>query len=92
MQGILSSFQTKDMNELIKFYQQVESKLEVLTDESQVFARLEGFPVKKLEALRMAAALFKKLDGILSELQNWKTESPVIQLLDRVEKYFNKVK
>ncbi|KMT04318.1 hypothetical protein BVRB_8g183930 [Beta vulgaris subsp. vulgaris] len=92
MQGILSSFQTKDMNELIKFYQQVESKLEVLTDESQVFARFEGFPVKKLEALRMAAALFKKLDGILSELQNWKTESPVIQLLDRVEKYFNKIK
>ncbi|XP_057537487.1 uncharacterized protein At4g04980 [Amaranthus tricolor] len=92
MQGALSSFQTKDMNELFKFYQEVESKLEVLTDESQVFARFEGFPVKKLEALRMAAALYKKLDAILSELQNWKIESPVVQLLDKVEKYFNKIK
>ena len=91
MQGALSSFQTKDMNELFKFYQEVESKLEVLTDERQVFARFEGFPVKKLEALRMAAALYKKLDAILSELQNWKIESPVVQLLDKVEKYFNKV-
>ncbi|XP_021835492.1 uncharacterized protein At4g04980 isoform X2 [Spinacia oleracea] len=92
MQGILTSFQTKDMNELIKFHQQVESKLEVLTDESQVFARFEGFPVKKLEALRMAAALYKKLDGILSELHNWKLECPLIPLLDKVEKYFNKIK
>uniref|UniRef100_A0A803LLC6 Hydroxyproline-rich glycoprotein family protein n=1 Tax=Chenopodium quinoa TaxID=63459 RepID=A0A803LLC6_CHEQI len=92
MQGTLSSFQTKDMNELLKFYQKVESTLEVLTDESQVFARFEGFPVKKLEALRMAAALYKKLDGILSELQNWKMESPSAQLLDKVEKYFNKIK
>uniref|UniRef100_A0A803LPS9 Hydroxyproline-rich glycoprotein family protein n=1 Tax=Chenopodium quinoa TaxID=63459 RepID=A0A803LPS9_CHEQI len=92
MQGTLSSFQTKDMNELHKFYQKVESTLEVLTDESQVFARFEGFPVKKLEALRMAAALHKKLDGILSELQNWKMESPLAQILDKVEKYFNKIK
>ncbi|KAL2931954.1 hypothetical protein RDABS01_037364 [Bienertia sinuspersici] len=92
MQTTLSSFQTKDMNELLKFYQQVESKLEVLTDESQIFARFEGFPVKKLEALRMAAALFKKLDGILAELHSWKIESPCAQLLDKVEKYFNKIK
>ncbi|KAL2931960.1 hypothetical protein RDABS01_037370, partial [Bienertia sinuspersici] len=92
MQVTLASFQNKDMNELLEFYQQVESKLEVLTDESQVFARFEGFPIKKLEALRMAAALYKKLDAILADLHNWKIESPLAQLLDRVEKYFNKIK
>ena len=39
----------------------------------------------------MAAVLYKKLSGVLSELLNWKIESPVAQLLDKVEKYFNKV-
>ncbi|KAK9681886.1 hypothetical protein RND81_10G035100 [Saponaria officinalis] len=92
LQTTLTSFQTKDMDELFKFHKQVESVLEVLTDESQIFARFEGFPVKKLEALRMAAALYNKLNGILSELQNWKIESPLGQLLDRVEKYFTKIK
>ncbi|KAH9623638.1 hypothetical protein KSS87_010071 [Heliosperma pusillum] len=92
MQTMLNSFQTKDMEELIKFHKEVESKLEVLTDESQVFARFEGFPVKKLEALRMAAALYNKLSGILTELHNWKVESPLCKLLDRVEKYFTKIK
>ncbi|KAL2931956.1 hypothetical protein RDABS01_037366 [Bienertia sinuspersici] len=72
MQVTLASFQNKDMNELLEFYQQVESKLEVLTDESQ--------------------ALYKKLDAILADLHNWKIESPLAQLLDRVEKYFNKIK
>lgn len=47
--------------------------------------------MKKLEALRMAAALYKKPSGTLSELQNWKIESPLMQILDKVEKYFNKV-
>lgn len=92
IQASLTSFQTKNMNELLKFYQQLESKLDVLTDESQTLARFEGFPVKKLEALRMAAVLYKKLSGVLSELLNWKIESPVAQLLDKVEKYFNKIK
>ncbi|KNA23899.1 hypothetical protein SOVF_021010 [Spinacia oleracea] len=92
MQATLISFKTKDMDSLIKFYHQVESKLDVLTDENQVLSRFEGFPVKKLDALRMAAVLYRKLSGILSELHNWSIESPLAQLLDKVEKYFNKIK
>ncbi|XP_021740525.1 uncharacterized protein At4g04980-like [Chenopodium quinoa] len=92
IQSSLSSFKTKDMDVLLMFYQEVESKLDVLTDESQVLARFEGFPGKKLDALRMAAVLYKKLSATLSELHNWKIESPLAQLLDKVEKYFNKIK
>lgn len=57
----------------------------------QVLARFEGFPSKKLEALRMAAALYSKLDAMSNELQNWKIVAPLAQLLDKVERYFNKV-
>lgn len=57
----------------------------------QVLARFEGFPTKKLEALRMAAALYSRLEGIYTELENWKVEPPLKQLLDKVEAYFNKV-
>ncbi|KAF2305140.1 hypothetical protein GH714_002024 [Hevea brasiliensis] len=60
----ISTFKNKDMTELIKFHQQVESVLENLTDETQVLAKFEGFPQKKLEALRIAAALYTKLNGI----------------------------
>ncbi|GAB4826921.1 hypothetical protein Ancab_033800 [Ancistrocladus abbreviatus] len=92
LHGAVNSFQTKDMNELLKFHNDVESHLEVLTDESQVLSRFEGFPMKKLETLRMATALYIKLNGIVSDLQNWKIEPPLAQLLDKVEKYFNKIK
>ncbi|CAI9262995.1 unnamed protein product [Lactuca saligna] len=88
----LASFQTSDMNELIKFHKYVESHLEKLTDETQVLARFEDFPSKKLEGLRMAGALYSKLDTIYTDLQNWKIEPPVNDLLDRVENYFNKIK
>ncbi|KAK9051728.1 hypothetical protein SSX86_028356 [Deinandra increscens subsp. villosa] len=88
----LSSFQTTDMDELIKFHKYVESHMEKLTDETQVLARFEDFPGKKLEGLRMAAALYAKLDAIVTTLQNRKIESPVNQLIDKVENYFNKIK
>ncbi|KAL0001890.1 hypothetical protein SO802_015671 [Lithocarpus litseifolius] len=88
----LNSFQTKDMAELIKFHKYVEQHLEKLTDETQVLARFEGFPMKKLESLRIAAALYIKLEGIVTTLQNWKIKSPLNQLLDKVESYFNKIK
>ncbi|PIN01135.1 hypothetical protein CDL12_26358 [Handroanthus impetiginosus] len=88
----ISSFQTSDMKELIKFHKYVESHLEKLTDETQVLARFEDFPGKKLEALRMAAALYNKLDSIASTLQNWPIVAPVGQLLDKAESYFNKIK
>jgi hypothetical protein len=59
----------------------------------QVLARFEGFPSKKLEALRTAAALYSKLDGTASRLQCWKhTAGPVSAQLDRLESYFNKVR
>lgn len=57
----------------------------------QVLARFEGFPTKKLESLRIAASLYIKLEGIVTTLQNWKIMSPLNQLLDKVESYFNKV-
>ncbi|XP_010430098.1 PREDICTED: uncharacterized protein At4g04980-like isoform X2 [Camelina sativa] len=88
----ITKFQTKDMTELLSFHSRVESVLENLTDESQVLARCEGFPQKKLEAMRMAAALYKKLHGMITELQNWKIEAPLNQLLDKVERYFTKIK
>ncbi|KAG7012417.1 hypothetical protein SDJN02_25169 [Cucurbita argyrosperma subsp. argyrosperma] len=86
----ISTFQSSDMNELIDFHRSVESVLENLTDESQVLARFEGFPCKKLENLRTAAALYLKLDAIVNQLQNWKIVSPAAQLLDRIENYFSK--
>ncbi|CAH8390268.1 unnamed protein product [Eruca vesicaria subsp. sativa] len=88
----ITKFQTKDMTELLSFHRRVESILEKLTDETQVLARCEGFPQKKLEAIRMAAALYSKLHGMITELRNWKIEPPLNQLLDKVERYFTKIK
>lgn len=92
VKSAINSFQTSDMTELLKFHKHVESHLEKLTDETQVLARFEDFPSKKLEALRMAAALYSKLDSIASTLKNWPIVSPVAQLLDKAESYFNKMK
>lgn len=58
---------------------------------AQVLARFEEFPGKKLEALRMAAALYSKLDAMVNTLTNWKIEAPLSQLLDKSESYVNKV-
>ncbi|KAJ9168891.1 hypothetical protein P3X46_020370 [Hevea brasiliensis] len=92
LKTVIITFKNKDMTELIKFHKQVESVLEQLTDETQVLARFQGFPQKKLEALRTAAALYSKLNGIAYELQNWKIITPLGQLLDKTERYFNKIK
>ncbi|KAA8519828.1 hypothetical protein F0562_014082 [Nyssa sinensis] len=92
VKAAINSFQTTDMAELLKFHKYVESHLEKLTDESQVLARFEGFPTKKLEALRMAAALYSKLYVMINNLQNWKIEAPLGQLIEKVENYFNKIK
>lgn len=86
------SFKTKGMNGLMQFHKKVESVLEHLTDESQVLSRFEGFPTKKLEAIRMAAALHTNLNTMLNELQNWKLVVPLGQLLDKAERYFDKDK
>ncbi|MED6181670.1 hypothetical protein PIB30_021457 [Stylosanthes scabra] len=92
LRSTITNYKTNDMTALIKFHQDVESVLEKLTDESQVLSRFEGFPLKKLEAMRMAAALYNKLNSILNELQNWNLVSPVNQLLEKTERYFNKIK
>ncbi|RDX90615.1 hypothetical protein CR513_27501, partial [Mucuna pruriens] len=92
LRSTITNVKTKDMTELVKFHRDVESVLENLTDESQVLSRFEGFPTKKLEALRMAAALYKKLHSILTELENWKVMPPIVQQLDKVERYFSKIK
>ncbi|KAK6914285.1 hypothetical protein RJ641_021606 [Dillenia turbinata] len=64
LQDTINSFQSKDMGNLLKFQKNVESQLENLTDENQVLARFEAFPIKKLESLRTAAGLYSKLDAI----------------------------
>ncbi|XP_047943161.1 uncharacterized protein At4g04980-like [Salvia hispanica] len=88
----IGSFQPSDMAELIKFHKHVESHLEKLTDETQVLARFEDFPSKKLEAIRMSATLYLKLDAIVTTLRNWQIVAPAGKLLDKAEAYFNKIK
>lgn len=88
----ICSFKTKDMAELQKFHRNVEKHLEELSDETQVLARFEDFPTKKLESLRIAAALHSKLEGIAFTLEHWKIEPPLEKLLEKVELYFNKIK
>ncbi|KAF3587751.1 hypothetical protein F2Q69_00026327 [Brassica cretica] len=88
----ISSFKGKDMAELQKFHLYIESVLEKLTDETKVLARCEEFPESKLEAIRMAAALYSKLQGMIKVLKNWKIESPAEQLFDKTERYFAKIR
>ncbi|CAD5312380.1 unnamed protein product [Arabidopsis thaliana] len=88
----ITKFKNKDITELQKFHHRIESVLEKLEDETQVLARCEGFPHKKLEAIRMAAALYSKLEGMIKELKNWKIESPANQLYDKTERYFAKIR
>ncbi|KAJ8774098.1 hypothetical protein K2173_009529 [Erythroxylum novogranatense] len=88
----INSFNTNDMVKLLKFQNNVESVLEVLTDESQVLAKFEGFPTKKLETLRVAAALHSKLETSIRTLKNWRVVPPLPQLLDKVDCYFRKIK
>ncbi|KAL4313232.1 hypothetical protein GQ457_01G033340 [Hibiscus cannabinus] len=92
LKAAINSFETKDMAQLIKFQQDMEAILEVLTDESQVLAKFEGFPVKKMETIRAAAALFSKSNSIVSKLKNWEVKSPAAQLMIKFDRYFTKVK
>ncbi|XP_022733787.1 uncharacterized protein At4g04980-like isoform X2 [Durio zibethinus] len=80
------------MFKLIKFRQDAEAFLEVLTDESQVLAKFEDFPTKKLETIRTAAALYSKSNLIVSNLKKWDLTPPAGQLLHKFDCYFTKVK
>ncbi|MBA0737861.1 hypothetical protein Gogos_011300 [Gossypium gossypioides] len=92
LKAAINSFRTKDMTELIKFQQYMEAILEVLTDENQVLAKFEDFPIKKLETIRAAAALYSKSNLVVSNLKNWEVKSPAAQLLNKFDCYFTKVK
>ncbi|KAH9290154.1 hypothetical protein KI387_034271, partial [Taxus chinensis] len=92
MKHAIESFQTRHMDELLKFHCYVELHLEHLSDESQVLARFEGFPTKKLETVRSAAALYSKLSAVADHLATWKVVSPLSRQLDKVTCYFDKIK
>ncbi|CAN1351219.1 Uncharacterized protein At4g04980 [Linum perenne] len=92
IKAAINAFETKDMAELLKFLSYVEGNLGKISDETQVLARFEDFPEKKLEALRGAGALYSKLKEMSKKLKEWKIEPPMGQLLDKVESYFNKIK
>uniref|UniRef100_A0A0D9VMC9 Uncharacterized protein n=1 Tax=Leersia perrieri TaxID=77586 RepID=A0A0D9VMC9_9ORYZ len=87
LKDAIGAFQSNDMGEIARFHGHVERQLACLTDETQVRG-------KKLETMRMAAALSAKLDGVVATLKGWKLQaaSPVSPQLDRVEAYFNKIK
>ncbi|KAM6550272.1 hypothetical protein CsatB_000080 [Cannabis sativa] len=59
---------------------------------AEITKRFEGFPIKKLETLRISSSLYIKFDNIINELRNWKIESPMGQLLDKLDRYFDKIK
>lgn len=92
MKSAINSFRTKDMSELRKFHQYVELHLKDLSDESQVLARFDEFPTKKLETIRTAATLYSRLDAIATNLESWKIEGPLARQIEKVECYFNKIK
>ncbi|KAG0470002.1 hypothetical protein HPP92_016702 [Vanilla planifolia] len=88
----ICNFRPKNMVELQNFHQHVEKLLEKLTDETQVLARFEDFPYNKLESMRIAVALYLKLDGMITTLKTWKIVQPVSKQLDKIETYFSKIK
>jgi DNA repair exonuclease SbcCD ATPase subunit len=87
----IETFQTSDMAQLLSFRTNVETVFETLTDESQVLARFEGFPSRKLETIRMAASLHSRLAGMRRDLEQWKVTGGAYEELERAIKYFDKV-
>lgn len=92
MKHAIECFETRNMDELLKFHHYVELHLEDLTDETQVLARFEGFPTKKLEVVRAAATLYTKLSSIADHLNTLQVVAPLSRQLDRVTCYFDKIK
>ncbi|KAI5074807.1 hypothetical protein GOP47_0011027 [Adiantum capillus-veneris] len=88
----LETFQTHDMDELLRFHRSIEVHLEQLTDESQVLARFPGFPIRKLETIRAAASLHLRLTCLMEQSKNWVVEPPLSEQLEKVVTFFDKVK
>jgi len=92
MKHAIECFETRNMDELLKFHRHVELHLEELIDETQVLAKFEGFPTKKLEVVRSTATLYSKLSAIVNHLNTWQLATPLSQQLDKVTSYFDKIK
>jgi hypothetical protein len=92
MKHAIECFETRDMDALLKFHNYVELHLEDLTDETQVLARFESFPTKKLEVVRAAATLYSKLSSIADHLSTLQVVPPLSRQLDKVTCYFDKIK
>eukprot|EP00250_Pteridium_aquilinum_P021412 c25114_g5_i1 orf=700-3336(-) len=88
----LESFEARDMQKLLRFHESIEARLEQLTDESQVLARFEGFPIKKLETVRAAASLYMRMSSLAHHVENWSVEPPMSEHLDKITNFFDKVK
>lgn len=88
----LESFEARDMQKLLRFHENMEARLEQLTDESQVLARFEGFPIKKLETVRAAASLYLRMSSLVHQTENWPVEHPMSENLEKITNFFDKVK
>ncbi|MCO5574933.1 hypothetical protein L7F22_028728 [Adiantum nelumboides] len=88
----LESFETREMQKLLHFHESIEERLEQLTDESQVLARFEGFPIKKLETVRAAASLYLRMSSLAHQVENWPVEPPMSENLEKITNFFDKVK
>jgi hypothetical protein len=62
-----------------------------LAYDAQVLARFKGFSRNKLETLRLAAALYSRLLSMALELEKWEVQGPVLEHLEKVTRYFEKV-
>eukprot|EP00249_Psilotum_nudum_P001753 c14414_g1_i1 orf=1010-3172(+) len=92
LKSALECFETDHMETLLEFHQRVEARLEQLTDESQVLARFEGFPSKKLGTIRMAAAIYSRLRSLLDQIERWRVEPPAYNQVEKITLFFNKFK
>eukprot|EP00249_Psilotum_nudum_P008774 c21500_g1_i2 orf=419-3229(+) len=88
----LEAFGTDNMETLLKFHQRLESRLELLSDESQVLAHFEGFPNKKLDTVRMAASLYSRLRSLAQQIENWCVEPPASDQVDKITTFFDQMK
>lgn len=88
----LESFETRDMQKLLRFHESIEARLEHLTDESQVLARFDGFPIKKLETVRAAASLYMRMSSLVQQIENWPVDPPMSEQVDKITNFFDKVK
>ncbi|MCO5591812.1 hypothetical protein L7F22_045804 [Adiantum nelumboides] len=74
----------------IIMHAETEAYLVQVMDESQVFARFQGF--KKLETVRAAASLHFKLTSVIQQIKKWTVEPLMSDQVEKVNAFFDKVK